>query len=121
MKLPTLWPASTFKKSKWARRRHDQKGPNEASLSFASSTPSLSAGYRNFISRSYFPPLDGLRCLSIVAVVAHHAGILSRGIEGVSLFFVISGFLITTILLREQSITGSISLKRFYLLRTLHI
>jgi peptidoglycan/LPS O-acetylase OafA/YrhL len=79
-------------------------------------------------SRSYFPLLDGLRCLSIVAVVWFHAtgethtsGILSRGNEGVSLFFVISGFLITTILLREQSITNDISLNRFYLRRALRI
>jgi peptidoglycan/LPS O-acetylase OafA/YrhL len=84
--------------------------------------------HRAFLSRSYFPLLDGLRCLSIVAVVWFHAagatatsGIFSRGEEGVSLFFVISGFLITTILLREQSTTGGISLKRFYLRRTLRI
>jgi peptidoglycan/LPS O-acetylase OafA/YrhL len=96
-----------------------ERGP--LSVAFASPIPPLSAAYRNFISRRYFPLLDGLRCLSIVAVVAFHAGILSRGYEGVSLFFVISGFLITTILLREQSITGGISLKRFYLRRTFRI
>ena len=90
--------------------------------------PQAYEAHRIFLSRSYFPLLDGLRCLSIVAVVWFHAaggtqapGILSRGEEGVSLFFVISGFLITTILLREQSTVGGISLKRFYLRRTLRI
>jgi len=98
------------------------------SLSSASSTGEVSTAHRDFLSRSYFPLLDGLRCLSIIAVVWFHAtfrsytsGILSRGNEGVSLFFVISGFLITTILLRERSATGDISLKRFYLRRTFRI
>ena len=77
--------------------------------------------------KSYFPLLDGLRFISITAVIWHHTagniytGILWRGSEGVSPFFVISGFLITTILLRERSSTGAISAKRFYLRRVLRI
>lgn len=89
--------------------------------------PALTA-YLTYRSYRYFPLLDGLRCLSIVAVVWHHAagtapgtGILSHGNEGVSLFFAISGFLITTLLLRERSQSGSISLKRFYIRRALRI
>ena len=96
--------------------------------SAVSPDPQHHAAHRIFLSRSYFPLLDGLRCLSIVAVVWFHTagatappGLLSRGQEGVSLFFVISGFLITTILLREQSTAGDISLKRFYLRRALRI
>jgi peptidoglycan/LPS O-acetylase OafA/YrhL len=82
--------------------------------------------YRGYRDSRYFPLLDGLRCLSIVAVVWHHAagtaeGLLSRCREGVSLFFAISGFLITTLLLRERSQTGSISLERFYVRRALRI
>ena len=94
----------------------------------SATTALSSSSHLIFLSRSYFPLLDGLRCISIIAVVWFHAasgaytsGILSRGNEGVSLFFVISGFLITTILLREQSRTGDISLKRFYVRRTLRI
>lgn len=90
--------------------------------------PALPSHYLSFLSRSYFPLLDGLRCISIIAVVffhaaggSHRSGLLSRGDEGVSLFFVISGFLISTILLREQSSAGDISLKRFYLRRALRI
>ena len=47
--------------------------------------------------------------------------LLTRANEGVSLFFVVSGFLITTLLPRERSATGNISLKSFYLRRTLRI
>jgi peptidoglycan/LPS O-acetylase OafA/YrhL len=84
--------------------------------------------HRRFLDQRHFPLLDGLRCLAIVSVVWFHAvgpsygyGVLGRGSEGVSLFFVISGFLITTLLLRERSETGHISLKSFYLRRTLRI
>jgi len=103
--------------------REPLSAPSPLSVS-ACPTPTIFLAF----SRSYFPLLDGLRCLSIIAVVWFHAvggtytsGILSRGNEGVSLFFVISGFLITTILLRERSTTGDISLKRFYLRRTFRI
>jgi peptidoglycan/LPS O-acetylase OafA/YrhL len=71
--------------------------------------------------------LDGLRCLSIAAVIWHHAGgtrhsgLLFRGHHGVSLFFAISGFLITTLLLRERVRNGQVSLGRFYGRRTLRI
>jgi peptidoglycan/LPS O-acetylase OafA/YrhL len=86
------------------------------------------AQHRRFLGQRYFPLLDGLRCLAVVCVVWHHAagssypyGPLARGDAGVLLFFVISGFLITTLLLRERSETGTISLKAFYLRRTLRI
>ena len=76
-----------------------------------------------------FGSLDGLRCASIIAVIWHHTaqGALewlpgaSRGFLGVDLFFVISGFLIVTLLLRERSATGSISLRNFYGRRSLRI
>ena len=82
--------------------------------------------HRRFLGTKLFPSLDGLRGLSIIAVVWHHAGwhgegILARGNRGVDLFFAISGFLITTLLLREQSNTGAISLRNFYIRRTLRI
>lgn len=80
-----------------------------------------------FSSARYFGALDGLRCVSIVAVIWHHvgphraAGPGSRGYLGVDLFFAISGFLITTLLLRERERNGSVSLPAFYLRRTLRI
>lgn len=82
--------------------------------------------HRAFLETRYFAPLDGLRCLSIVAVIGLHAlgeldPVFGRGGMGVQLFFVISGFLITTLLLREQERNGRISLRDFYVRRTLRI
>jgi peptidoglycan/LPS O-acetylase OafA/YrhL len=64
------------------------------------------AAYRE---TGFFASLDGLRCLSILAVIWHHTGTRSealllsqQGYLGVHLFFAISGFLITTLLLRER-------------------
>ena len=76
------------------------------------------------------PSLDGLRAISILAVLFGHVayachfqnwitGTYSH--YGVRVFFVISGFLITTLLLEEESRFGSISLSRFYLRRTFRI
>jgi peptidoglycan/LPS O-acetylase OafA/YrhL len=82
---------------------------------------------RAFGQTRHFSSLDGLRCLSILPVVWHHStprpleGLLGRGPLGVHLFFAISGFLITTLLLREKDERGSISLSGFYLRRALRI
>ncbi len=82
--------------------------------------------HEEFLRTRIFPGLDGLRCLSIVLVVAYHVSgmhthFLGRGYLGVSLFFAISGFLITSLLLRERDSHGHISLARFYGRRSLRI
>jgi peptidoglycan/LPS O-acetylase OafA/YrhL len=80
-----------------------------------------------FRHTAYFGSLDGLRALSIVPVIWHHAspgpldGVLGRGPLGVDLFFAISGFLITTMLLREREEHGHVSLGAFYARRSLRI
>ena len=86
----------------------------------------IARAHQEFQRTRFFPGLDGLRCLSIVLVVAYHVsgvhtGFLGRGYLGVALFFAISGFLITTLLLREQDSHGQISLGRFYARRSLRI
>jgi peptidoglycan/LPS O-acetylase OafA/YrhL len=63
--------------------------------------------------------LDGLRGLAVLAVAAHHSGLrrfFPGGFLGVDVFFVLSGFLITVLLLREHA-GGGVSLRRFYLRR----
>ncbi len=64
---------------------------------------------------SYRPDIDGLRALAVLSVVFFHMGatFLSGGFIGVDIFFVISGYLITSIILREQQ-SGTFSLGRFY-------
>ena len=60
--------------------------------------------------------IDGLRAVAVVAVLAFHAdvGVARGGFLGVSLFFTLSGYLITTLLLREYAADGTISIRRFY-------
>src|SRR5439155_3281316 len=68
-------------------------------------------------------PLDGLRGLAVIIVMAGHLGIkeIRGGGMGVDAFFVLSGFLITALLLREQQETGAISLRKFYIRRSLRL
>lgn len=67
----------------------------------------------------HIPGLDGLRALAIVAVLVYHLrpSALPGGFLGVDVFFVLSGFLITTLLLREIRARGRIHLPRFWLRR----
>ena len=60
--------------------------------------------------------MEGLRAVAVVAVLLYHAGVPSvgGGYVGVDVFFVISGFLITGLLLRELEKTGTLHLARFY-------
>lgn len=81
-----------------------------------------------YLQTKNFGSLDGLRCLCILAVVAFHSlppggpvTLVNRGFLGVDLFFVISGFLIVTLMLRERSKTGTVSMPKFYLRRVLRI
>lgn len=90
--------------------------------------------YHKFRGVRYFGSLDGLRAVSILGVVWFHTWFLSAyypllrtipvlriGEFGVHVFFGISGFLITTLLLREEERYGAISLRDFYIRRALRI
>lgn len=82
------------------------------------------------LQASYYPALDGVRGVAILVVLLAHTGInhylrplhlfLDSGF-GVHLFFVLSGFLITTRLLKETIKKGTPSLRRFYFRRALRI
>ncbi|MBB1513203.1 acyltransferase [Tessaracoccus sp. MC1627] len=69
-------------------------------------------------TRARLRDLQGLRAIAVLAVMAGHAGLgLSGGFIGVDVFFVLSGFIITLMLLREHATTGTISFRRFYIRR----
>lgn len=76
---------------------------------------------REVLGARHLPTLDGLRAVSVLLVIGGHFGLGARADLGVDTFFVLSGFLITWLLLKEHAATGDISLKRFYLRRTLRI
>jgi len=60
--------------------------------------------------------LDGIRAIAVIGVLGFHAGVrgFGGGLLGVDIFFVLSGFLITSLLLDEWSETGTVSFRRFY-------
>jgi peptidoglycan/LPS O-acetylase OafA/YrhL len=68
------------------------------------------------------PSLDGLRAFSFLSVFLAHAGVsVMPGGFGVTVFFFLSGYLITTLIRREMEETGRVSLRHFYLRRVLRI
>lgn len=70
----------------------------------------------------YEPRLDGIRGIAVLLVFTFHAtGALPGGWVGVDIFFVLSGYLITTILSREVDRTGTIDLRNFYARRVLRL
>ncbi len=80
--------------------------PLRTTASLADEPPPFRLGYRRW--------LDGLRGAAILFVLAFHFQLLRGGSLGVDIFFVLSGFLITTLLVEEKQRTGSIRLPLFY-------
>jgi peptidoglycan/LPS O-acetylase OafA/YrhL len=85
--------------------------------------------YADFRRSSYFPSLNGIRAICALLVIKEHSKwaihgapqMFEWGFLGVDMFFVISGFLIVTLLLRERERAGIIDLRQFYIRRTLRI
>jgi peptidoglycan/LPS O-acetylase OafA/YrhL len=80
-------------------------------------TPTRATAYTQPVP--YLPGLDGLRALAVIAVIVYHGNPswLRGGFLGVEVFFVISGYLITMLLLSEHRRSGSIGLKHFWFRR----
>jgi peptidoglycan/LPS O-acetylase OafA/YrhL len=72
------------------------------------------------VNAGHMPALDGFRAVAAFSVITLHGG-YGAWFDGVTAFFVLSGFLITTLLIREMESTGAVSLRAFYARRTLRI
>ncbi len=86
--------------------------PPRGGLVTATATATVTASARPRLS--HIPALDGLRGLAVVAVLMFHGGYLRGGFLGVDLFFVLSGFLVTSLLLVEWKGAEAIALGRFW-------
>jgi peptidoglycan/LPS O-acetylase OafA/YrhL len=78
--------------------------------------PTAAAKGKNQPGEGYRPHLDGLRAVAVYLVVLFHAGLerISGGFIGVDVFFVLSGYLVTQLLMRDLSSRGAIRFGRFY-------
>ncbi len=77
---------------------------------------SPASGRKSLSNRQFRPDIEGLRAVAVLAVVLFHAGVpgFGGGFIGVDVFFVVSGFLITGMLWREASGTGTVRMAQFY-------
>src|SRR4051812_26986372 len=81
-----------------------------------SSWPPPQRPRQNISQTPYMPGLDGVRALAVMAVMVYHANHtwLSGGFLGVEVFFVISGYLITLLMIGEHERAGRVSLGQFW-------
>jgi peptidoglycan/LPS O-acetylase OafA/YrhL len=79
------------------------------------------AAVADHVQTEYLPILDGLRGVAIILVMLFHFELLWSGWIGVQIFFVLSGFLITTILMKSKDLPAGQYFKRFYWRRTVRI
>ena len=79
----------------------------------------LEKGVHDKTKMRYMPGLDGLRAIAVLGIIIYHLNRkwLTGGFIGVDTFFVISGYLITSLLLREYEEKGIINLKQFWIRR----
>jgi len=76
---------------------------------------------RPLASLGYRKGLDGLRGVAVLSVMVYHSGVTRGGFLGVDVFFALSGFLITSLLLEEHAATGSVDIRSFYVRRALRL
>src|SRR5262245_22779203 len=103
----------------------DVNSGKDSSMSRSGCEPLSHSAY---LHRQYIPELDSLRAFSVLLVVTAHVYDADRpwwrwfaGGQGVTIFFLLSGYLITTLALHEEDRRGAISLAAFYIRRSLRI
>jgi len=110
-------PAEPAEPSRHDRTSTTTRGRPASTL--AEATTAAPTTGRSSANLPYFPALDGLRGAAVVAVLLFHSEYtwMQGGYLGVSTFFTLSGFLITSLLLAERGATASINLRHFWLRR----
>lgn len=104
-------------------RSHAAGSPRTAALTASSADTSNDragrAGHSDAPRSRYIPALDGIRTFAVIAVVLYHLGFTwaQGGFQGVTIFFVLSGYLITRLLRIEFARSGTIDLKGFWVRR----
>ena len=102
---------------------------NETCLPAAESVALADETEKTAVKFKHIPALDGLRGIAVLTVMIYHltyllpslSAFVKGGFLGVDIFFVLSGFLITSILIKEYEKDGQISLKKFYLRRAFRL
>ena len=112
-------PATTSHDTRRANAATDGRHGNAHGASPRTSRASGSVEQPKRKKSRYIPALDGLRALAVLGVIAYHMGMawMPGGLLGVTVFFVLSGYLITSLLLIEWDSTGTIDLPQFWLRR----
>ncbi|MFQ5473954.1 MAG: acyltransferase family protein, partial [Dehalococcoidia bacterium] len=103
----------------FARGTHAPDSPADSKISTRPASAVEPGSNHRAPRLPYFAGVDGLRALAVIAVVLYHTGLgwMPGGFLGVEVFFVISGYLITSILLRERERSGKMDLRRFWMRR----
>lgn len=92
---------------------------HSTSMSAGRRRPTSNSSRSNLSRVPYLPGLDGMRALAVVAVIVYHANSswLQGGFIGVEVFFVISGYLITLLLISEHEKNGRVDMRQFWIRR----
>jgi peptidoglycan/LPS O-acetylase OafA/YrhL len=117
---PSMPGTVTTGSARWQRGRRVVAG---AGVAFATAAEPGEAARSDLAGQGYLPALDGLRAVAVLLVVASHAG-LERAVPGglgVTVFFAVSGFLITRQIVAQHRRDGRVGLGRFYRRRLLRL
>nr|WP_052094775.1 acyltransferase family protein [Corynebacterium auriscanis] len=116
-------PTTTAQPTKTTPAQSAKPSPAQSTKRTPARSRAISPSPRPVPQRRHIPGLDGVRGIAVIAVLLYHfwPNLVPGGFMGVDVFFVLSGYLITFLLVKEYRKTGRISLKQFWLRRVRRI